>query len=97
LNKSLQVHTSQQHSPGHSYYSLDISHGGLLNEEIVSRVFKLATSVLLDAILTQSSLRSSSSNKIASQLHRHIYLDTTHGKSIRQSLDEMGIPTLEQV
>ena len=94
---SLQVHTSHHHSPGHSYYSLDISHGGLLDEEIVSRVFKLATSVLVSTILAQSSNGSSSSNTIASQLRRHIYLDTTNGKGIRQSINEMGIPTLEQV
>jgi hypothetical protein len=93
----LKVHISQQHSPGHSYYSLDISHGGLLNEEIVSRIFKLATSVLVNTILTQSSNGSSSGNTVTSQLHRRIYMDTTHGESIRQSLDAMGIPTLEQV
>jgi hypothetical protein len=97
LNNLLQVHTSQQHSPGHSYYSLDISHGGLLDEEIVSRVFKLATGLLINTILSQSSIRSSSGNTIASQLHRRIYMDTTHGEGIRQSLDAMGIPTLEQV
>jgi hypothetical protein len=76
---------------------LAISHGGLLDEEIIGRVFKLATGVLINAILTQSSNGSSSSSSIAGQLHKHIFVDTSNGQVIRQGIDEMGVSTLEQV
>jgi len=95
--KSLRVHTSQQHNPGHSSYSLDISHGGLLDEKIVSRVFKLATSVLISTILSQSQLRNSSSHTDRGQLQRHQSMDTTSSQSICQSTTQNRIPTLEQV
>ena len=94
---SLQMRTSHRSNHGHYSYSLDISHGGLLNEKDISGMLKLVNDILVSTVLSQSSIRSSSSHTVRKELRRHIYMDTTHGKSIRQSLDEMGIPTLEQV
>jgi hypothetical protein len=76
---------------------LAISHGGLLDEEIIGRVFKLATSILVNTILAESRNGSSSSSSIAGQLHKHIFVDTSNGQVIRQGINEMGVSTLEQV
>jgi hypothetical protein len=77
---------------------LAISHGGLLDEEDISRVFELATGVLVNTILAKSSLRSGNSNTVGSQLlERLVPLDTTNSQGIRQGIDKAHAPTLEQV
>jgi hypothetical protein len=95
---SLQVTTSRQDKPGHSSYSFSISHGGLLDEKIISDVLKLATRAIVSTILAQSSIRSGNSNTTGSQLlNRYLIVDPTNSEGIRQSADELGLPTLEQV